>query len=282
MVPHQTILAQMTGRLTPFVCMILVSILLGLLASAGIADAGAAEQPPMRVYVDLRPGLCPNHLSIASPIQIPMAIMGTMSFEVQQIDPTTVRLSRDGIDAEVAPAGWAYADVGTPLVGGLCACHKLRGDGIDDLEFHFTIEDIVRTLALEDHAGETLPLSLSGKLMTGEPIEGIDCAMVVGDGPEDQPPPIQVFVPASQPEEAAQGHLSFAYHTTVADRVTFAIYDVRGRLVTTLNDMDMAPGLYTAKWDGTGHNSEQVPSGIYFARVSNSLTSAMAKFMIPQ
>jgi hypothetical protein len=283
MVLHQVVSTRMIGSLTPIACTVLVSILVAGLSSPGIASAATeAQSGPMRIYVDLRPGLCPNHLRIASPLQVPMAIMGTMSFEVQRIEPATVRLSREGIDAEVAPAGWAYADVGTPLVGGLCACHKLRGDGIDDLEFHFSIEDIVSILDLEGHSGETLVLTLSGRLMTGEPIEGKDCAMVISGPPDGEEPGIEVWTPALVEDESPRGYFKFAYHTTMTDRVTFSIYDVQGRLVAKLNDMDMAPGLYTAKWDGICGNREAAPAGIYFARVSNSLASDMKRFTVPQ
>ncbi len=50
-------------------------------------------------------------------------------------------------------------------------------------------------------------------------------------------------------------------------RVELSIYNVAGRLVTTLVDGEVAPGGSAASWDGTDANGERVVSGIYFARL---------------
>ncbi len=50
-------------------------------------------------------------------------------------------------------------------------------------------------------------------------------------------------------------------------RVELSIYNVAGRLVTTLVDGARAPGGSAASWDGTDANGERVVSGIYFARL---------------
>ena len=73
-------------------------------------------------------------------------------------------------------------------------------------------------------------------------------------------------------EASASGAFKFAYYTAVSDRITFAIYDVHGRVVARLVDMDMAPGIYNATWDGMTQSRQKAPPGIYFARVSNSWT----------
>jgi hypothetical protein len=205
-----------------------------------------------------------------------------MDFEVAGIEPGTIRLSREGAAGEVEPMSWVFEDVGRPVVGGLCACHKLRGDGLDDLELYFSIEYLVATLGLGRHPGETIPLSLSGKLMTGEAIEGTDCAVVISDLWENEGLGDEIGMLAGLGEGASEGRFTFAYYTTVTDRITFAIYDVRGCVVAKLADMDMAPGIYHATWNGTGADSLQVPTGTYFARVSNSLGSDTRKITMPQ
>ena len=90
-----------------------------------------------------------------------------------------------------------------------------------------------------------------------------------------------IFILDSHAGGPTPGNLMFAYKTMVSDRVTFAIHDVRGRVVAVLNNMDMAPGIYTAMWDGMNRNKEKAPAGIYFARVSNSLASDIKKVTIP-
>ena len=233
------------------------------------------------VSVDIRPGLCPNHLRIESPLTIPIAITATLDFEIERIDPLSVRLTREGFAGELEPVRWAYADVGTPIVGGLCACHKLRGDGIDDLEFHFSIKDIVEAFDLADCPGEGIELSLSGKLVTGEPIAGADCAVVLSGVFEDEKTGEEICLLTCESENSPTGQFKFAYHTMVSDRITFAIYDLRGRTVAVLNDMDMSPGIYTATWNGLVGGKEKAPAGIYFARVSNSMASDIRKVTVP-
>jgi len=50
-------------------------------------------------------------------------------------------------------------------------------------------------------------------------------------------------------------------------RVELSIYNVAGRLVTTLVDGERAPGGSSVSWDGTDAKGERVVSGIYFARL---------------
>ena len=79
---------------------------------------------------------------------------------------------------------------------------------------------------------------------------------------------------------AGRSRHRFSYYTTVSERVTIAIYDTRGRVVARLNDMDMAPGIYSATWSGRDENRTEVAPGIYFARVNNSVASDTRKFEV--
>ncbi|MDZ7374991.1 MAG: T9SS type A sorting domain-containing protein, partial [candidate division KSB1 bacterium] len=49
--------------------------------------------------------------------------------------------------------------------------------------------------------------------------------------------------------------------------VKIKIYDVAGRLVTTLVDGELAAGYHRVVWDGRDHKGEFVSSGIYFCRM---------------
>jgi hypothetical protein len=138
-------------------------------------------------------------------------------------------------------------------------------------------------------------------LATGEPFEGTDCAHVIsgywpGDesGDEigllvsaDEPPLGEDVARVAEDEEPAgeggpgRSDFKFTYFTTVTDRVTFLIYDIAGRKVARIHDMDMPPGIYNAVWDGTDSDSLDVAPGIYFARVSNSFASDTRKFLLP-
>jgi hypothetical protein len=51
-------------------------------------------------------------------------------------------------------------------------------------------------------------------------------------------------------------------------RVRLAVYDVRGRLLTTLVDRELPAGHYSASWDGRISSGGRVHSGMYFARLT--------------
>jgi hypothetical protein len=271
------------GHVAPILVALAVLTLAGGAGSGTVSGTDSLEvHGPIAVTVDIRPGLCPNHLRIESHFTVPIAVLGSMDFDAANIDPETVRLSRDGVAEEVGPLSWVQEDVGTPVVGGLCACHKLRGDGVDDLEMYFAIDELVTTLGLEAHVGETVPLTLSGKLLTGEVIGGADCAVMISGPWPSEGLGDEIGMLACPEEERGVEQFEFAYYTSVSDRVTFAIYDLGGRVVATLADMDMAPGIYHATWNGTGRDREKVPAGTYFARVSNSWASETRKIAVFQ
>jgi hypothetical protein len=134
------------------------------------------------VTIDIKPMSCPNPLNLKSKGVLPVAILGTEDFDVTQIDPATVRLSREGVGVGVCPLRWAYEDVATPFVGELCDCHDLGPDGLMDLTLKFNIPELVAVLELDNVAGQTIPLTLTGNLMEefgGTPISGGDCVIVL-------------------------------------------------------------------------------------------------------
>jgi len=51
-------------------------------------------------------------------------------------------------------------------------------------------------------------------------------------------------------------------------RVRLAIYNVRGHLVKNLQNLYLETGRHSIDWDGADSSGRQVPSGIYFVRVS--------------
>ena len=50
-------------------------------------------------------------------------------------------------------------------------------------------------------------------------------------------------------------------------RVRVAVYDLRGRLVSTLQDGQLTAGSHTVPWDGSTHSSAHAASGTYYVRV---------------
>lgn len=134
------------------------------------------------VYVDIKPGSCPNPLNLKGKGVLPVAILGTEDFDVMTVDPATILLTREGYEETGAPPlRWAWEDVATPFEGELCDCHDLNGDGYMDLTLKFDIQELVLVLELDTLAGETTPLILMGNLKEedgGTPIKGRDCVRI--------------------------------------------------------------------------------------------------------
>ena len=117
-----------------------------------------------------------------------MAIVGSESFDVTQIDVGTLTLRRaDGIGGIMAPLsgppgpGITTNDVATPFTGDLCDCHGLGGDGIDDLLLKFSTRELAGALQLSElPSGASMMLTLSGSLLDGTAFEASDCVVIRG------------------------------------------------------------------------------------------------------
>jgi len=134
------------------------------------------------VFIDINPGSCPNSFNVKNNGVLPVAVLGTMDFDVTTIDPGSIRLTREPVDCFVQPIRWSCEDVATPFEGELCDCHDLNGDGYMDLTLKFDTQGLVSCLALEEVAEKTIPLTLTGNLKEengGTPIIGEDCVRVL-------------------------------------------------------------------------------------------------------
>ena len=117
------------------------------------------------VDIDIKPGICDNRYNIKSRGFMKVAILGTEDFDVNDIDPETIRL------AGVPPLKWAVRDIIDAS-----ACSKVGYDGTADLSLKFDTQEIVSAAAalgkLSD--GYEVVLPLTGALHDGTPIRGID------------------------------------------------------------------------------------------------------------
>jgi len=131
--------------------------------------------------VDIRPGSCPNPISTASRGVLPVAVLGSVEFDVTQIDATTVRL------AGVPPVRSGYDDVGFPMepVDGIDDCDLgCAGQGVDgwvDLTLKFDSQQVLRALGAVE-GGECRSLTLTGELQEafgGTSITGEDAVLIL-------------------------------------------------------------------------------------------------------
>jgi len=70
------------------------------------------------------------------------------------------------------------------------------------------------------------------------------------------------------------------YRIFAADKVRIRIFDVRGRLVDSINEGYKSEGEHFVEWDGRSEDGETVDSGIYFCRISTSGGEATAKLSV--
>ncbi len=151
-------------------------------------DGVPDECETIEAKLDIRPGACPNRLNTRSRGVLPVAVVGSETFDVTQIDAESLVLRRaDGVGGSVRPLSNRHGprvkikDVSTPFSGPLCDCHELRGDGIDDLGMKFSTRKLVRSLELAGLSpGASVPLTLSGTLRDGTPFEASDCILITG------------------------------------------------------------------------------------------------------
>jgi hypothetical protein len=145
------------------------------------------------VTLDIKRGACPPPFNPTSNGVLPTAVIGTDTFDVTQIDLSTVVMYRaDGVGDAVAPnmgppgPAPTFNDLGGPSMGEPCDCDEGSPDGITDLSLKFRSNDLAETLQLEDMLpGEIVELCVSGLLTDGTPFIGCDCVWLVPPGGSD-------------------------------------------------------------------------------------------------
>ncbi|HEU4334752.1 MAG TPA: FG-GAP-like repeat-containing protein, partial [Candidatus Eisenbacteria bacterium] len=70
------------------------------------------------------------------------------------------------------------------------------------------------------------------------------------------------------------------YSVPRAERARLAVFDVNGRLVTTLRDGPMSAGEHEVEWDGRNAQGAQVASGVYLYRLSTESGAAESRKMV--
>jgi uncharacterized repeat protein (TIGR01451 family) len=134
--------------------------------------------PMIPVGLDIKPQSCPNPLPTKARGVLPVAIVGTADFAVDQVDPASIRLEG------VVPLRWAMEDVATPYE--LAAepdaydCTTAGGDGHMDLTLKFRRKEVKSAIgAVND--GDVMVLELTGQLKAefgGTPIVGGDVVLI--------------------------------------------------------------------------------------------------------
>jgi hypothetical protein len=214
---------------------------------------------------------------------IPVAVLGTSTFNASQINPSTVRL------AGVAPTQWALGDVAmpfTPYVGKTsCSECNTKKDRITDMTFKFDAQTLINALRPVTN-GECRVVQLVGQLNNGTPFVGEDVVRMIGSlgrldgGGEPQASRIVQRLPESFVLEQSYPNpfnpeTRISYGLPEAAHVRLVVYDILGREVTTLVDEVQTAGYKSVKFDA-GH----LASGVYFYRLQAGAFTQLRKMLL--
>jgi hypothetical protein len=140
----------------------------------GSGIAGGPFATAMRsvatVGIDIKPGSFPNSINLSSSGATPVAILGSATLNVFDIDVSTLMLGTAGIKT-VGKADrflCSYADVSGNFSGG----PEGAADGLVDLVCHFNTQSIV-----PEEGGTTA--KVTGDLLSGGAFEGTDAVNIV-------------------------------------------------------------------------------------------------------
>jgi hypothetical protein len=157
--------------------------------SQAVVISRVTSWDPCEVAVDIKPGSCRNPLNLGSRGVLPIGILGSEDFDVNNVDPTSIRLKYINFSEGVGPIRSSVEDVAAPVVdGNECDCSAEGPDGYMDLTLKFKAPQIATELlntAGELVEGQELLLTIAGQLYDGTQIEGSDCIVLVGKVPEE-------------------------------------------------------------------------------------------------
>ncbi len=136
--------------------------------SSGYLGTNEAFSPFLHVPIDIKPGDGSNAINLKSTGTVPVAILGSATFDPLTVDPATVTLA----GAPVA---------GNPRGRAMTAQGDFNGDGYTDLLLHFRTQDLKLTAADTEAV-------LYGTTYSGQRLRGADAVRVVPLAPLRLPP----------------------------------------------------------------------------------------------
>jgi hypothetical protein len=140
------------------------------------AESFVCAPPVLPVHFDLKPTSCPNAYNPKNKGLTPAAILGTDSFDVTEIDVSTILL-----EGAIAPVKSALEDVTTPVMDWEpCDCTSMGPDTHLDLTLKFSSQEIAAYLGSGVAHGDPIVMTVSGTLNDGTPFEGMDCLIIKG------------------------------------------------------------------------------------------------------
>jgi hypothetical protein len=137
-----------------------------------IAQLRYAENQTKMVQFDVYPGSCTNQFNTKSQGVIPVAITGSSTFNVNEIDQSTIKIN--GVSPThkaVEKSAASYTKTSD------CDCNPVGSDNYPDLSLKFDKPALSATFGnVAD--GSQLVITVKGKLKNGTNFEGKDCVRI--------------------------------------------------------------------------------------------------------
>jgi hypothetical protein len=118
----------------------------------------------LEIDIDIKPGGDPNSINLCSNGAVPIAILGSDTFDVYDIDTETLRFAEASVKV-----------VGMKDPHSICSYEDVNDDLFYDLVCHFLTADIAGI------DGQSSTATVNGELLNGTSIEGTDSINIVKD-----------------------------------------------------------------------------------------------------
>jgi hypothetical protein len=225
----------------------------------GAVDGNFGFPPPIASFSSRGPSTCPGHTPPAD-------------IKPEVVAPgVNVRSSVPG--GGYQSNGWSGTSMAGPHVTGIFALLREVNPDIDVATAKQIIMDTARDLGV---AGEDNTFGWGIPDAYAAVLEAMETAGLVSTAPESdrrlrlvsaRPNP---FNPASLISYEVPGH----------SRVAVRVYDLQGRLVRTLSDRMLEPGVHANVFDGRNDAGRELASGTYFLRIEGDGQRAVEKLSL--
>jgi hypothetical protein len=183
-------------------------------------------------------------------------ILGDASFQVRTDTPAAIAASYDTLIQQGQLTFDVFTDVHDALV---CLSHNYE---IIDAGYTDTSGAVTLDIAGAPPASQYI-LTITGY----NRITHIDTITVLGiaEAPNDRPFLTRLNKNFPDPFNA---HTVISFELSKSEKVSIEIYNCTGRKIRTLVQGEMDMGIHTISWNARDKCGKQVPSGVYFCRLS--------------
>ena len=218
--------------------------------------------------VDVHPRSCPNPFNPYKNGVLPVAILGTGSFDVRNIVTWSVNLN--GVVALRTALEDVSQPIGDPANRISEDCTTAGPDGYIDLTAKFDAQEVAAALGpVQD--GQIVPVTISAQLMDYTMIEGRDFLIIRLNLKKEA----DEFAEVATYEFNIQNFPNpFNSSTTIRYTLpeemstSLEIYNIIGNKVADLLHGQQSMGHHFINWNGKTVAGWDVPAGVYFAKIT--------------